>query len=165
MSIAPVVASVSVTAPPARAFGLFTSGMERWWPVGKTIGQKPHVRIVLEPRPGGRWFEVDADGAETPWGEVMEWDPPGRVLLAWKLDRDFRFDADLTTEVEITFSPEGAGTRVRLEHRNLDRFGSDAARIAGLLGGGWPTILADYVQSAEAEAATVRTAEAQSAQS
>jgi hypothetical protein len=31
---------------------------------------------------------------------------------------------------------------VTLEHRNLERFGVDAARHAGRLNGGWPTKLA-----------------------
>jgi hypothetical protein len=31
-----------------------------------------------------------------------------------------------------------------VEHRNLERYGDDAEKIAGLLGGGWPTCLAEF---------------------
>ena len=75
MTIAPIVRSVAVKAPPARAFELFTSQMAGWWPKGRTIGKNPHVEIVMRPQVGGEWFERDADGAETRWGKVLAWEP------------------------------------------------------------------------------------------
>ena len=78
MSIAPIVRTIQVKAPPARAFDLFTSRIGDWWPKG--IGKAPHVAIVMEPRVGGRWFERDADGNETQWGKVLSWEPPARLL-------------------------------------------------------------------------------------
>ena len=145
MSIAPIVKSVAVKAPPARAFELFAGQMERWWPKGKTVGKKPHVAIVLEPRVGGRWFERDAEGNETQWGKVLAWEPPRRLLLGWQLNSQWTYDPDFLTEVELTFAPvEGGGALVTLEHRNLERFGADAEKLAGQLGGGWPQILADF---------------------
>ncbi len=71
MSIAPIVHTVDVKAAPARAFELFSQHMERWWPKGRTVGKNPHVAIVLEPHPGGAWFERDAEGNETHWGKVL----------------------------------------------------------------------------------------------
>ena len=64
MTIAPIVRSVQVKAAPARAFDLFTSHIEHWWPKGRTIGKAPHVALVLEPWAGGQWFERDANGNE-----------------------------------------------------------------------------------------------------
>lgn len=150
MSIAPIVRSVQVKAPPARAFELFATRIEDWWPKGRTIGRKPHVAIVIEPHAGGRWFERDADGGETPWGEVLSWEPPSRLLLGWRINGAFNYDPDLLTEVELTFVlAEGGGTLVTLEHRNLERFGADADRIAELLGGGWPGVLANFADYAD----------------
>lgn len=149
MTIAPIVQSVTVAVPPARAFELFTSRMGAWWRVGRTVGAKPHVAIVIEPQPGGRWFERDADGGETDWGRVIAWEPPGRVLLAWHLDATFTFDPDLATEVEIGFEPAGEGTLVTLTHRHLERFGNSAERVASQLSGGWPTIMQNFATYAE----------------
>jgi uncharacterized protein YndB with AHSA1/START domain len=139
--IAPIVRSVQVKAPPPRAFELFTAHIGKWW--GKGIGKNPHVDVIIEPRVGGRWFERDAQGNETQWGKVLAWQPPSRLLLAWQINCEWGFDPKLLTEVELTFAPGAdGGTLVTLEHRNLERFGADAARHAGRLNGGWPTKLA-----------------------
>ncbi len=107
------------------------------------------MAIVIEPRPKGRWFERDADGNEAQWGDVLAWEPPSRLLLAWRLNTQWTYDPNLLTEVEMTFVPaEGGGTLVTLEHRNLERFGVDGAQHVAKLGGGWPTRLSDFAQFA-----------------
>ena len=151
MSVAPIVLTVEVAAAPARAFELFATRMGEWWPKGGTIGKKHHAVIIVEPREGGRWFERDADGVECQWGKVLAWDPPARLLLGWQLDTTFTYDPDFLTEVELTFAPrEGGGTRVTLEHRNLERFGANAATHAEKLNGGWPSRLDGFAAYANA---------------
>lgn len=151
MTIAPIVRSVTVKAPPARAFAAFTGSIGRWWPSGQTIGAQPHVDIVIEPHQGGRWFERSADGVETNWGRVLAWEPPRRLLLAWQIGTGFKYDATFETEVELTFVPSGEGTLVTLEHRNLERFGATADSMATSLGGGWPKFLQLFADFTEKE--------------
>ncbi len=142
MTISPVRREVRTKAPPARAFEIFTGQMGLWWPKGRTVGAKPHVDLVVEPQAGGRWFERDADGVETLWGKVIAWEPPQRLLLAWQLDAERRYDPTLITEVEITFAPDdGGGARVTLEHRNLERFGKDRDTWAAAIARGWSEML------------------------
>ena len=150
MSIEPVRANVEVRQAPPMAFELFTGRMGEWWQ-NKTPGDNPAVAITIEPFPGGRWFETDAQGRETVWGKVMEWQPPARVLLVWEMNRDFRYDPNVVTEIEITFrETDGGGTRIVLEHRKLETYGADAERIAGMIGKGWPKQLHGFEQFAEA---------------
>ncbi|HEY1449201.1 MAG TPA: SRPBCC family protein [Caulobacteraceae bacterium] len=150
MTIAPVVRAVTVKASPARAFALFTANIERWWPQTHHIGANPFTSVILEPHVGGRWFERDAGGVECLWGKVLAWDPPARLLLAWQINGKWEYDPAFLTELELSFAPaEGGATRVTLEHRDLERFGADAPRIAALLEGGWPTIMADFVGYAD----------------
>ncbi|MBV9749440.1 MAG: SRPBCC family protein [Acetobacteraceae bacterium] len=150
MSIAPIARTIEVRTPPAESFELFTGRMGEWWKGGTPAGDK--AAIVVEPRVGGRWFERNAAGVETQWGTVLAWEPPARLLLGWQLDSSFRYDPDLLTEVELTFAalPDG-GTRVRLEHRDLERFGADAERMAQAVGNGWPARLADFGQFTQAK--------------
>ncbi len=83
---------------------------------------------------------------------MLAWEPPGRLLLGWQIDSKFAYDPALLTEVELTFAAvEGGGTLVTLEHRNLERFGADAERMAEVLGGGWPTFLGTFRGYADAE--------------
>jgi uncharacterized protein YndB with AHSA1/START domain len=149
MSIAPIVRSVEVKLPPARAFELFATRTGDWWPP-PTVGKAPARAIVMEARAGGRWFERDAEGNETIWGKVLAWEPPSRLLLGWQLNTQFRYDPDLLTEVELRFAPlAGGGTLVTLEHRHLERFGATAAAHAERLGAGWPTRLAAFARFTE----------------
>eukprot|EP01037_Dinobryon_pediforme_P018122 gene18122-18367_t len=154
MTIDPVVRTVETKASPARAFELFTSRMADWWPRGKTIGKNPHAAVVMEPYLGGRWFEVDGEGNKTQWGDVLAWDPPHRLLLAWRIDSRWTYDPAFLTELELTFAQTATGgTLVTLEHRNLERFGENAAAHAASLNGGWPTMLANFAELADADRA------------
>ena len=149
MSIAPVKCSVDVKPSMARAFELFATNMGAWWPRGKTPARSPHAALVIEPRKNGRWFERDADGNETLWGKVLAWEPPRRLLLGWQLDHSFNFDGDLLMEVEILFEALAAGgTRVNLEHRNLEQLGAEAEAFAGKVRSGWLERMGNFKQYA-----------------
>ena len=131
---------------------MFATRMGDWWPKDKTPGDKPMADIVIEPRTGGIFYEVDVEGTQHQWGTVLAWNPPEQLLLGWQLGKDWKFDPDLVTEVELTFEPAGEGrTRVTLEHRHLERFGAIAEERRAQLDGGWPTRLADYTAFAESQ--------------
>ena len=149
MTIAPIVRSVQVRLPPAVAFEVFTTRIAEWWPP-PTIGKAPHRALVIEPHTGGRWFERDAAGNETQWGKVLAWEPPSRLLLGWQINTAWRYDPALLTEVELTFAAsETGGTLVTLQHRDLERFGAEAAAHAERLGSGWPVRLAAFATFAD----------------
>jgi uncharacterized protein YndB with AHSA1/START domain len=150
---APVRKSIFVNAPQAHAFEVFTAEIGRWWPKSHKIGQSALERPVIEPFAGGRWYELDVDGSECEIGNVAAWEPPSRLLLIWQLTPEFTFDPDLVTEVEVTFTPEGEGTRVDLEHRHIERMGekADAMRESVSGPGGWPALLQLYADEANSE--------------
>src|SRR4051794_19942214 len=122
----PVITSVTVPLPPEEAFALFTEGMGRWWPLAThSIAADTHegavtaTDVTVEPGVGGRIVETMSDGAEVPWGEVEEWDPPRRVAFTWKPT----LRPDPFTHVAVTFAPVAAGTRVELVHTGWERLG------------------------------------------
>lgn len=149
-TITPVFKSITVAAPAERAFEAFTQQMAAWWKPEYSIGAAPFVDVRLEPHEGGRWFEVDAEGNECPWGRVMVWEPPTRVVLAWQIDGRWQYDPAFETEVELRFVAEGASTRVELEHRHLERFGDGAADMRTTFDGpdGWAGLLERFAASA-----------------
>jgi len=105
-----------VAAEPALAFAVFTEELDLWWrhgPRHRTQGVRSMLR--LDPCVGGRLIEYGGV-EELVLGHVLVWDPPGRLVLAWRRG----LEQGETTEVEVRFVAEGAGTRVTIEHRGLD---------------------------------------------
>jgi uncharacterized protein YndB with AHSA1/START domain len=150
-----VRSSVTVQGPPERAFALFTEGISTWWPLQThTVGAEPATAAVIEPRAGGRWFERAADGSETDWGHVLAWEPPHRVVLSWEINAEWRPDPATASEVEVSFHAEdGDRTRVELEHRRLEVFGDQAARMRDDFAsaeGGWSYVVGRFADAAGA---------------
>jgi uncharacterized protein YndB with AHSA1/START domain len=141
-----------VNSSQKRAFEVFTELFGSWWPlVTHHIGAAPAQTAVIEPKAGGRWFERAAGGAETDWGRVLVWEPPHRIVLSWDIGADWKYDATLGTEVEVRFVPEGPRTtRVKFEHRRLERYGAQAKTMQEILGRetGWPSILGNFTNAA-----------------
>ncbi len=144
---APIRKSFTLRATPEKAFAVFTDDFGRWWPRTHYIGGSPLTGAVIEPRVGGRWYGQHEDGVERPWGDVLVWEPPHRLVLAWRISHQWGYDPNLLTEVEIRFTRLAAGeTRVDFEHRGLERFGdSEAAEhTRKSMDGGWGAILENY---------------------
>jgi uncharacterized protein YndB with AHSA1/START domain len=147
--------AITVAVPQEKAFSAFAADINRWWPRDHHIGQAELDEAILEGREGGRWYERGVDGSECEWGRVVVWDPPARLVLSWQISGEWAYDANLWTEVEVTFTPEGPDrTRVELEHRGLDAYGDKAQEMRVMFDspGAWQTTLEQYAQAALAEA-------------
>jgi uncharacterized protein YndB with AHSA1/START domain/uncharacterized damage-inducible protein DinB len=150
---APVKKSVAVKASAEHAFKVFTEGFDTWWPRSHHIGKQPLVKAVIEPRAGGRCFGREADGTECPWGQVLTWDPPRRLVIAWQIDPTWQYEPDLAkaSEVEVLFTTEPGGiTRVDLEHRYFERHGAgfESIRTGVDAPNGWSGLLHFYAVKA-----------------
>ena len=133
---------VRVELPLERAFELFTARVGSWWPTPThSIHQADVAEIVWEAREGGRLYEVSTSGEEGDWADVVAWEPPTRVVLGWRVN-----PGRPRTEVEITFTPEGDGTRVELEHRGWPPGAADDGYDG--YDKGWDFVLGHYVEAA-----------------
>ena len=147
---APVRKNLFVNASQDHAFEVFTAGMGRWWPKSHKLGEAELDTQIIEPKEGGRWYQRNLDGSTCEIGTVEAWEPPARVLLIWQLNAQWTFDPDLKTEVEVRFASEGSGTRVELEHRNLERLGDSAEGFREAIdsSGGWGALLELFAEEA-----------------
>ena len=143
--------AVTVDASVERAFEVFTRQIESWWPVethsiAGMRGARPQ-ELHLELREGGRLYEV-TEGEEHSWGRVLVYDPPNRITLEWHVN-----PFNPPTEVDVTFTAEGAGTRVELVHSGWERFADPDQKTRASYGSqdGWTGVLARYVERANAE--------------
>jgi uncharacterized protein YndB with AHSA1/START domain len=119
---AAVEVTQKIAASPATVFSYLTDSdkFAAWMGVG----------AALDPRPGGR-YRIDVDGEHVAVGEYRELDPPRRVLMTWGWQENDAVPPG-STMVEITLTPDGAGTTLRLRHTGLP---SDEQRNSHL--GGW----------------------------
>jgi hypothetical protein len=103
--------SVVLKCPCERAFVLFTEHASEWWPPERRHTGDPNSTISI--LASGRFYERTRDGREVELGRVRVWEPPSRLVL------DFfpGTDAEHPTEVEVSFVPEGEGTKVTVVHR------------------------------------------------
>ena len=142
--------TVEVKAPITHAFQVFATRMGEWWHKEHSIARETDQKdVVIEPRAGGRWFEIGADGSEHDWGRVLAYEPPHRLLLAWQLTREFQYDANFETTVEVRFEERGGLTIVEFEHRDLERMGSHAVELLEGMDGGWAMLLGLFKAKAE----------------
>lgn len=152
--ITPVRKVVVVQATPARAFEVFTAGIDRWWPKSHGIGTSPVRESIIEPFEGGRWYTRCEDGSEVVVGHVRTWQPAACLVVSWEISANWKPDPRVafTSEVEVRFVADGAGrTRVELEHRNFERMGEVAGETMRKgVDGGWPALLDLFAKEAAA---------------
>jgi hypothetical protein len=145
IKIAPVRKSVLVQASPQRAFEVFTSAIDRWWPKSHGIGSAPVQQSIIEPFVGGRWYTKCTDGSEVTVGHVRVWQPGQRFVVSWEISAAWKPDAreQYASEVDVRFVADSAGsTRVELEHRDFERMGvADGESMRNGVDGGWPGLL------------------------
>jgi DNA-binding transcriptional ArsR family regulator/uncharacterized protein YndB with AHSA1/START domain len=146
-----VRAEVVVDAPLERAFTVFTEGFGSFKPREHNMLSVEIAETVFEPRVGGYLYDRGVDGSECRWARVLAYDPPHRVVLSWDISLQWQLETDLdkTSEVEVQFVPESSGrTRVRLEHRNLERHGEgwEGMRDGVAAPDGWPLYLQRYAE-------------------
>jgi hypothetical protein len=147
--------TITVAASQQHAFEVFTAQFGAWWPKGYQIGAAEMADFVLEPKIGGRWYEVGVDGTECQTGWVTAFEPPDRVTLAWHLNEQWQYDPDSAhaSEVEVRFVAEGpTQTRVELEHRGFDRHGAGGDGVLGSVAApeGWTFCLQLFAQKVAA---------------
>jgi uncharacterized protein YndB with AHSA1/START domain len=73
---------------------------------------------TLEPRPGGD-FRIDYNGKDIARGTYLEVDRPRRVVFTWGWEMPGDPVPPGASTVEVTLTPSGAGTIVRLRHSGL----------------------------------------------
>ncbi|MDQ4069194.1 MAG: SRPBCC domain-containing protein [Actinomycetota bacterium] len=155
LSRPPVRQSTIVRSDVDHTFAAFVRMIGAWWPVEPLSVGRDRVRdVTVEEHLGGRVYETWDDGTTVDWGEVVAWEPPGRLVMSW-------LNTPAPTEVELAFTALGPGlTRVALEHRGWEhltdeQLREDCAEPGGYQSGaysrGWLLVLERFAGSVEPE--------------
>jgi hypothetical protein len=140
-----------VKAPLVLTFGIFTSGLSRWWPASLVIGKPPRKRVLLEPRLGGRWFEISQDETRTVVARIIVWEPPDRAVFLWQVNSNLQADKDVKSQVDVRFEMN-EGTLVELTH-DFDLMSVDTgAKLREAFQNLWPPLLGRFATRVESEA-------------
>ena len=101
---------VRIAARPETIFPFFTDPekMVRW----------KGTSASLDPAPGGL-YQVNVTGRDIARGEYVEVTPFSRVVFTWGWEGEGNPVPPGSSTVEITLSPDGDGTIVRLRHYGL----------------------------------------------
>jgi hypothetical protein len=151
-SLAPLRKTVVVAIEPSRAFELFTSHIDKWWPlVTHSVGLADAVSVTVPGEVGGSIVETMRDGSTSVWGTVTGWEPPVAVSFTWHPGQPDSWAGD----VEVRFIPnDGCGTLVELTHSGWERRSDGATARIGY-DAGWEIVLAAY-RATEAPVAETR---------
>jgi uncharacterized protein YndB with AHSA1/START domain len=129
-----ILARVDIGAPPERVFrALTTEELTRWWGAD---GEYRTTKFSLDPRAGGQWRTdgIGADGTSFHvGGEVLEIEPPRRLVYTWKPSWDPRTPTTVTYMLE----PIDVGTRVTVRHIGFAASPESCERH----GNGWERVL------------------------
>ncbi len=148
---------IVVQAPIEQAFTVFTERFGDFKPREHNLLGAPLTETVFEPKVGGHIYDRAEDGSECRWARILAYEPPHRVVFSWDIGPTWELEADPenASEVEVRFVADGPDrTRVRLEHRHLDRHGPGWPQLRAGVDDeqGWPLYLARYAGVLEAAA-------------
>jgi len=140
---------IEIDVAPERAFQVFTQRFDQIKVRRHNLMPVDIAETVVEPWKGGRLYDRGADGQLCQWGRVLAVEAPHRLVFSWDISPRWQLEPDPArcSEVEVTFAAiDGGRTRVRLEHRHLDRHGEgwEGERDAVAGDDGWPIYLAQY---------------------
>ncbi len=156
--IEPVVKHLDVNTNAHTAFAVFVERIGRWWPltshsISPEAEGAPAADCKIEPRVGGRVFEVGPSGQEYTWGEVTVYEPGARICFTWHLSRS----AEEASEVDVVFEEKSksgsASTHVTLTHRNWENFGDTPRTLRDGYNEGWDHVFGEcYANAVDAAA-------------
>lgn len=134
----PLVYTITVPGPVARAFVGFTEHTHLWWPLEdhSVFGAGSYVEfeenLVLE---------TTDDGRTATWGSIDDWQPPLSFHASWHPGTS----AVWSTELRVAFRAVEAGTELRLVHSGWEGAEDPAAARAEYTAG-WPVVLQRFVR-------------------
>ena len=144
-------AEVVVDASPDDAFHAFTAEIGLWWRRGTPYWNDAErgLGIRIEPGVGGRFIEIyDLDTGEgLEVGRVTAWEPGRRLAMTWA---QVGWPEGTSTEVEVTFEPEGTQTRVTLRQTGFERLGPQAEEHQTGYSIGWKEVLGWFAEQINA---------------
>jgi uncharacterized protein YndB with AHSA1/START domain len=97
------------------------------------------VTLQTDWKAGSPWTLTYPDGRRTDSGEVLEVDPPKRLVLKWRHELRPELTAEGWARCTMELEPAAGAVKLTITHA-IDRAGS---KLIEAVSGGWPRILSN----------------------
>jgi len=97
------------------------------------------VTIECDWKKGAPWRMVYPDGRVTDTGEILEIDPPRRMVIRWQHELRPEIKAEGPGRCTIELEPVGGAVKLTVTHE-IDR---PESKLITAVSGGWPRILSN----------------------
>ncbi len=88
---------------------------------------------------GSSWKMVQSDGSITDDGEILESDPPRRLVILWRQQRRPELTAEGDSRCTYELEQIGSAVKLSITH-TIDR---DPSKLIEAVSGGWPKIVSN----------------------
>lgn len=134
----PIIKTIEVPCNQAHAFDTFVESVGNWWPLDKNSVSAMNggvaKKVTIEPKKGGRVFEIGHDDTEHHWGSVTDYNPHDSITIDWHIG----LPAENASEVSVKFTAiDDERTQVELSHSRWEAFGEKANDMRAGYDQGW----------------------------
>ena len=88
---------------------------------------------------GSPWKLVYPDGTTTDTGEILEVDPPRRMVIRWQNEFRAELKAEGPSRCTFELEPKGGAVKLTIKHE-IDR---PESKLITAVSGGWPLVLSN----------------------
>jgi uncharacterized protein YndB with AHSA1/START domain len=101
---------------------------------------------------GSSWRHVHGDGQILDAGEIVEADPPRRLVIRWQNRNKPELEAEGDSYCTIELEPTGTAVKLSILH-SLER---DPSQVIAAVSGGWPKVISNLKSLLETGSAVLR---------
>jgi uncharacterized protein YndB with AHSA1/START domain len=97
------------------------------------------MRGESEWKPGSSWKLVSLDGVVWDAGEIVEADPPRRLVIRWQHQNKPDLHAEGPSLCTMELEPSGPAVKLSITH-SIER---ESSKVIEAVSGGWPKVLSN----------------------
>ena len=112
------------------------------------------MRGESEWKPGSSWKLVSLDGVVWDAGEIVEADPPRRLVIRWQHQNKPDLHAEGPSLCTMELEPSGPAVKLSITH-SIER---ESSKVIEAVSGGWPKVLSNLKSLLETGSAVLQEA-------
>ena len=102
--------------------------------------------------PGAAWKHLSGDGGIFDTGEIVEADPPRRLVIRWRNQHKPELEAEGDSRCTMELEPSGAAVKLSITH-TIER---EPSKLIVAVSGGWPKVISNLKSLLETGSAVLQ---------